>query len=163
MPLVTLDLWEYEIASLVGTKRTVAAQRYGRQHKVPQTVADDDLIRHICGAAAEIAVGKFLGRYPFMGEYDPALADVHPDIEVRQTKYATGGLIIRPGLDHAERPYVLVRGQPPVFEVVGWMKGRQAMQEQWKQNPDSRGAMFLVPAEALCTDFKIRKNGHDAD
>jgi hypothetical protein len=66
---------------------------------------------------------------------------------VRHTPYHTGKLAVL-DKDADDRPFVLVRGTPPKLEVVGWMFGKDAKQEHWRDSNKKRKP-FMVPSSEL--------------
>jgi hypothetical protein len=110
----------------------------------------------IQAAAAELAVAKALNRYWVAGVNTYTMPDVGRNIEVRCTKYPNGKLAIR-DRDQDDRPFVLVRGIIPTFEIVGWIYARDAKQEQWKEAM-TWGEAYMVPEDAL-RPFPLKPNG----
>ena len=79
----------------------------------------------ISGCLGEIAVGRWLDRYPFSLFKERKQGDVG-EFEVRATGHATGRLLISPD-DNSERKYLLVT--IPTWEkaiIHGWMWGYEA-------------------------------------
>lgn len=73
--------------------------------------------------------------------------------QVRHTLRPDGGLIVK-RTDRADARFVLVIGQLPVFNVIGWIDGADAMQDRfWR--PDFAVPAFLVP------QTQLRKFGRD--
>lgn len=103
---------------------------------------------HIEGAAAEMAYCKARGVYWSAGVNTFKAADVGRKVQIRSTKLKDGCLIVRES-DHDDHYYVLVVGQIPTFEVVGWMLGRDAKRPEWKRSPEGREEAFFVPQNKL--------------
>jgi hypothetical protein len=151
---VTLTWFEHELAAFCGVMRIVESLRMGLKHL---DWSGDQNLNDIQSAGAEMAVAKVLNRYWCAGVNAFKDPDVGRNIEVRCTKYANGKLAIRER-DNNDRPFVLVRGSLPTFEVVGWIYARDAKQEQWKNDPNGDGEVYMVPETAL-RSFPLKPNG----
>src|SRR5262245_42023430 len=151
---VTLDWYELMLATACGGLREFEAQRLGAQHDPPLDANGRGETNHVVGACAELAVAKFLHSYWFAGINCFGEPDVWPNVEVRYTFKKDGGLFVRQR-DKDDRPYVLVRGAIPRFEIVGWIMGRDAKQECWYR-VTHRGPCYIVSASVLCTEFPLR-------
>lgn len=107
-----------------------------------------------CGA--EMAVAKAFGMYwnTYPGEFRELPGDV-ANLEVRSTKHVNGCLIVH-NRDKDDRPFVLVRGTMPRYEVAGWIMGVQAKKSKWIRKIRKRSAYF-VPADELhsLADLKV--------
>lgn len=142
---VRLSWAELRSAAVIGVERHVRAmarQRVARYDQ-PANVWHDDIV----GALGELVVAKATGRYPSL--FDGAL-DYGGDVgryEVRTTEHDHGCLIVHPH-DADRSPFVLVRGTPPVFRVIGWMLGGEAKRDEWWRT-DVRHPAYFVPATAL--------------
>jgi len=143
---VTLTWSEYHLAVYCGALRILeSAKMKAKDHKVER---GDPVDNDVQAAAAEMAAGKALNQYWGAGVNTFRQPDIGRNIEVRRTPYPNGKLRVAPK-DRDDRPFVLVRGTVPDFEVVGWIYGRDAKQECWKGNPHNDGDVYLVPQEAL--------------
>lgn len=89
---------------------------------------------------AELAVARWLaeqGRGGHWNEGDPLRADVDMDIQVRNSEYMDAPLWIympdgrRKG-DRPDHRFVLAPGRLPAFRIVGWLTGRDCMQDEWR-------------------------------
>jgi len=147
-PLIaTLSWHEVAIASQVGIRRHLAAlvanraNGYGRGD-------DDGWSDHIEGVCGELAVAKALGVYwtPTVDTFKSG-GDVG-DWQVRTRRRADYELLIRDD-DADEAPFILVRGRVPLFEVVGWIRGRDGKRDEWRHAHGGRPPAYFVPAEAL--------------
>lgn len=78
----------------------------------------------INGALAEVAFCKWRNKY--WSGVTGLRANDAPDAEVRWTKHEGNGGLIVYDHDKDEAIYVLMDGGPPVFNVVGFMRGREA-------------------------------------
>ncbi len=142
---VSLSWFEYHWAVFCATLRIVESTR--QQAKAIEWNGDREQ-NDIQAAGAEIAVAKALNQYWCGGVNAFRQPDVGLNIEVRRTKYPKGKLAVRPR-DHDDRPFVLVRGAIPEFEVVGWIYGFEAKQDRWKEDPHGEGEVYMVPDEVL--------------
>jgi hypothetical protein len=146
MHRITLTWFEQQLAGIVGVIRGADSVRRGA--RVALFSGDNDEENEIQSSQAEYAVAKALNRHFVGGVNAPELPDVSRMIEVRWTKYSTGHLILREK-DCDDRPYVLVCGTSPTFEIVGWMLGADAKQEKWWCNPNNNGWCWYVPQAEL--------------
>ncbi len=140
---IKLEWCEYLYAAFVGLMREAEGYRNANAKRLYNGA--DEIVTHVQGAMAEIAVAKVLNLYWGGGVNAFATPDVGRKTEVRYTEYNTGKLLIR-HKDTDDRPFVLVRGRPPNLEVVGWMRGRDAKQDEfWVEEATA----FMVPADKL--------------
>lgn len=98
----------------------------------------------VSGAIAEYAFAKYAKIF-----WAPSINTFkEPDVgifQVRSTSYKNGQLIIQKN-DRDNDPYVLLRGAYHNWEVAGWMRGKDAKQDQyWKEEKNS----YWVPATDL--------------
>lgn len=151
MPLqVTLTPDEVYLAALTGIRRRVDSQRInlndwaGRNDISPNRWDDE-----IEGASGEVAVAKAFGMY-----WDGSVNNFHnrPDLgphEVRTTTLSDGSLIYRRH-EPPDLKYILVVGRSPVYTIIGWLTGHEAMaNDQWLRNPGGRRPAWFVPQHAL--------------
>lgn len=103
-----------------------------------------------------MAVAKFLCRYWLAGINTFKDPDVAPNIEVRRNTYPEGRSLLKvKPTDPDARRYVLVRGQMPTFEIVGWIWGHEAKRPEWLKNYHDYGEVYYVPEAALHLEFKL--------
>ena len=140
---IELTTHEYLTAALIGFSRSYAAAFRGQRDKFP--VGGDRYRNDIEGAAAELAGGRGLSVY-WPGFVDPGREefDLPGWGEVRWSARRDACLIVRQA-DDPERRYLLVTGQFGVYELRGWLYGREARRAEWERH---RGAWF-VPQSAL--------------
>lgn len=100
----------------------------------------------IQGALAELAFSKAFklkwDRTTWGGRYDVG------KFQVRSTKHLNGCLLIRKN-DEDEDNYVLVIDQCPKFEIIGWLRGKDAKKNKWIRIPNNRPPAWFVPQEYL--------------
>ncbi len=68
--------------------------------------------------------------------------------EVRGTKYKNGRLILHP-TDKDNAIYILVVGQVPTFNLVGWIAGKNGKQDKFLDDPVGGRLAYFVPQEEL--------------
>lgn len=147
---VRLTPGECRVAAFVGVLRQTDAVLGGRKHVSggEERIIDPEWT-HVQGVAAELAVAKLTNRFPrFNLPLVAGTPDVGHSIEVRRNTRTSGRLVIRPN-DPEDRIYVLVRGEYPLFDVVGWIRGADGKREEWLDNPYNNWPAYFIPAEAL--------------
>tara|TARA_Y100000310_G_scaffold130328_2_gene129520 strand:+ start:3873 stop:4388 length:516 start_codon:yes stop_codon:yes gene_type:complete len=147
MSVVKLESGEVEMAVSVGCRRRIKAIEGGFSGKAGVGPGTWDM--DVEGAAAELAFCKDRGVY-WPGSLDSFKApDAGGKFQIRQSKYKTGKLIVRPK-DRPGDTYVLVTGRIPTFYVCGYIDGVSAMQEGfWQDLKNGRPPMWFVPQRAL--------------
>ena len=151
---ITLEHYEYAMASEVGRMRMLSSLRKGSKHKYGMT--KQGWTEHIEGAGAEVAVAKHLGLY-WSGSVDTYKSepDVGDDIEVRWRSQRHWDLLVRPD-DPEDRFYVLVVGFCPVYTIIGGMWGWEAKRDEWLQAHGGRPKAWFVPQNELNTIWGSR-------
>ena len=145
---VTLTWLEVELAAEHGLRRHLSSLQDNRRPHA--AMKDGDEWRtHIVGAIGELAFAKVMGRYyPFTIDTFKRVGDVG-FYEVRTRCHPRYELIVRDE-DRDDRPFVLVRGVIPTFDVVGWCWGGEAKRHQeWKKNHGDRVPAYFVPDQFL--------------
>ncbi len=146
MTSVTLTPAELRMAALVGLERQLEA--------LSQSLPDrhgyegEGWNIHIEGAAGELALAKWLGRY-WDGSVNTFQSggDVG-EIQVRTRSKEDYDLLVRPG-DKEDAVFVLVIGKAPRFRVVGWIRGADAKRPEWLRAYGGRAEAYFVPQHAL--------------
>jgi hypothetical protein len=142
--LVKLTTMEMLIATSLGTARHM--QSVSRTPTRGQS-KESSLDSHILGAMGEIAAAKAMGIYPGFTINNFDGPDMGIDIQVRTSR--RDKLIIAPH-DKADQKYVLVTGNAPNMNVVGWIWGNDAKDDIWMFDPhNNRPPAYFVPSEAL--------------
>ena len=110
---------------------------------------------HIIAAMAEMAVCKALGMY-----WDGSVGTFHvsdiPDqpIEVRWS--TSGYLKVRKDDHHVI--LVKVEGLPPTFQLIGWMRSKDAKAAKYLSDPNNRGVpAYFVPTNELRPMSQLRE------
>lgn len=142
----TLSQAEMLIAAQAGCLRRIAAVKHHRQHNngVPTI---DMWGMDIEGAAAELVVAKWLGKYWNSVADDPT--QLEGDVgryQVRHTRRIDGRLILH-DKDKNDAVFVLVVGQYPNYYICGWTDGATGKQQQYWRNGERPA--FFVPQYAL--------------
>ena len=142
MIVVTLTKAEAMRAVMIGgarhLRRLDTPDRYDRPDDPISAWGED-----IESVAGEMVVARFLNVY-----YQPKDEPDHDDVrglQVRQTTYKTGHLILHPDDD---LPAVLVIGVIPRFAIVGWIEPHHGKRERfWRA--DIARPCFMVPQSEL--------------
>ena len=145
--IVELTKVEMFVASQAGCMRRINSicnslpEPYGTPDR---SLFDNDV--DSCGA--EMAVAKAFGVYwnTFPVDFRDLPGDV-ANVEVRSTKHLNGHLIVH-DRDKDDRPFVLVRGTMPKYELAGWIMGKDAKQSCWIRKA-RKGHAYFVPADQL--------------
>lgn len=121
----TLDLEEqdrvYRVAARVARRYEEGKDERGRRAVMkfvqPGRSIEDVVVQ---GLGAELAVASYLG-LPW-NEGKRTKADVGHNVEVRQTRYEDGLLVLK-SFDHLERVFILAVGHFPTYRLAGWIRG----------------------------------------
>ena len=147
---VTLSLLDYLNAVEVAVARMrQSAQRGHNAANVRQRTWLTRLSNDVCGAAAELAVARWLG-IPWsksVGTFHRE-ADVGEDIDVRHTERHDGRLVLR-RQDHPYRQFVLVTGTPPNMVLQGHCRAEEVMVPEFWCDPNGFGGAWFVPLSRL--------------
>jgi len=143
--VIMLTPSEIQIAAAVGVARFTENIRTRRYEG--HGLSDHPLHVHVDGACGEAAFAKARGVY-----WNGDIGDMYaPDVDgwqVRTTRLNDGRLIVR-AIDADDARFVLVRGQCPRFQIVGWILGRLAKSPEWLCSPNGRPPAYFVPSSAL--------------
>jgi hypothetical protein len=158
---VTLEWNEQLFAYCQGMMcRLEAIRKASRNRRSNADQGDmEAIVIHLDASGAEVAVSKFLNRFWRMGVNSYRGPDVGMHIEVKHTPRPDWALLIPKKNADPDRFYVLVRGTMPDYSIVGWIRGKDAMQEKWIRNPNDDGPCYIVPEEFLNDDFQQVKKG----
>jgi hypothetical protein len=142
---VRLTNQEMMTAALIGIMRQVSSLRREDGHGFD---GEDGWTIHIEGACGEMATAKALGRY-----FEPTLntfkaPDLGANIQVRTRSKNHYDLLIRND-DNLDNIFVLVTGRAPLFEVRGYLRGHDAIKDEWVKTYGGRPAAWFVPQAAL--------------
>lgn len=145
----TLSQVEMQLACQAGCMRRLIAIQKGCKDKTPFGQTQDYWSADIEGAAAELVVAKWLGKY-WSGVASDAFQDLEGDVgkfQVRHTTRRDGSLIIR-NRDKNEAIFILVVGVYPTYTITGWITGEDAKQERFLRGAP-HPAYFVPQADLL--------------
>jgi hypothetical protein len=145
---VALSWYELLYAAQVGMQRTLRSVARGSNDRAHSNSEQRLWTESIEGAAGELAFAKWAGLY-WSGSIDTFTKE--PDVgpyHVRTRSKDWYDMIVRPH-DADDEPYVLVIGKSPNFQVIGWLYGREAKQEQWKDTKGGGNPAYFVPKAEL--------------
>lgn len=142
---IALEKHELRIAGMVAVERRLASMGVmDDQHGYDGTNAFEQEFQ---SAAAEVAFAKGMDSF-----YDGSVNTFkRPDVgrfQVRHTSLPDGKLIVRRN-DPDQDIFVLVTGSAPEFEIVGGIRGQDAMKEEYRQSPNGRPPAWFVPQDKL--------------
>lgn len=150
---VTLTWSEVEQAAVAAVHREIIARAdgLGDAHGFSHDRERWDV--QIEGCAAEVAVARTLGYYwtPWARHYTGVRADVGNDVQVRLRRgdQPDPHLLLHK-TDPVAHRYVLVGGSIPTFRLFGWIRGVEALRDQYWGDPRSTGRpAYWVPAADL--------------
>ena len=148
--IVKLTKTEAQTAAFVGVERRLT-NRYkevGAKDYVKEVQFDlGGFERDIQAAAAEQAFAKARNKYWDYSVNTFKKPDVG-DVQIRHTVRSSGKLIVRPD-DSDEEIFVLVTGEIPEFTIRGYMRGCEAKQDQFIDNPGGGKPCWMVPQDNL--------------
>ena len=129
---VTLTLDEQKLAEETGVAREALRRRRGKAVATPKDRGGSWNERNAQGALAEYALAKHLNvlqkwltEQAYSEEHWLITSDVGKNIQVRSTKYASGGLTAY-DTDPDEAVFVLAVVVEPSIDFIGWTYGRLA-------------------------------------
>lgn len=155
-----LDRYQARLAEFVGDARWKILKASGRPQKYGSPV--DPRAKYVLGAMAEKAASMLLNmKWHDVEENFINIPDVGDNVQVRQTEYENGHLLIH----HDANPddvYLLALGTNP-FRFKGWIEARDGMINDCeqiaqrllaKEPPERRDGRFLVPQYLLnCSEI----------
>jgi hypothetical protein len=144
---VKLTFDEFFHAALVGVTRQIDNLRNRRVNRYGAT--DDEAWRlHIEGAAGEMAVAKYIGKFWSGNLGNLRAADVGDHLQVRTRAGGYTSLILHPS-DPDDDIFVLVMGRAPSFCLQGWLRGGQGKHQSYWRDPAGGRPAFFVPLDVL--------------
>lgn len=171
MPVtVTLTPWQYKACVDCAAARMATSNEAGWDHaSTYRRTYLERTAEEIVGVCGELAAARALNVfwYPSVNTFH-AVSDLPGGIEVRSTTKTTGrvSLIVRDN-DPVDRVYVLVTGEPPDMNVVGWISGADARSDEFRCNPNGDRPAWFVPvsrlapinvlAEDIITDREVQR------
>lgn len=145
--VIVLTPVEAAMAGAVGSIRHGMSVKDGRRDRHGLKADDDGLSHHILGAAGELAVAKLLGRY-WGGDVNSFKRPDVGNLQVRTRSKHEWDLIIRED-DNPADAFVHVTGSPTRLIVHGWIRGRDGMLDEFRQNHGGRPPAWFVPRRVL--------------
>ena len=147
MIAVRLDPAEALRVVIVGAQRQLASVYAGR---TPGHRFDGDpWAAHIEGAAGEYAAAKALGiHWPGHVDAFDQVPDLAPQPWDVRTAAPGRRLIVHPE-DPDDRLSILVLGSMPDYQVVGYMRNRDAKDRRWWDDPAGGRPAYFIPADRL--------------
>ena len=156
--IIALSAMELFTASMIGVGRQIKSLQSGRADNHGMK-SDMGFHYHIIGACGEAVVAKFMG-YFWLGSVDSFKA---PDVGAYQVRTSSRDyLIIRKG-DRDEEIFVGVRKINDLqYELLGWIIGACAKQNEFLQSPADRPPAWFVPKQRLNSIDKLggKANGN---
>jgi hypothetical protein len=153
---VTLNKHEMAFAAHVGETRQRDA--VARKLKPKYGMTSDPLQAHIDGARGEYAFCKAWNIHWPATVNNFSGADVGDKVQIRTRMNNRYELYVRP-LDNEKHIWVLMRANPPHYEYVGWMYGRDAKKDEWLKTHGNRPPAHFVPNEEL--EYELPKEVFD--
>jgi len=142
---ITLAPNEMTTAALVGASRALESKTRGLKDR--HGFSGGCWETQIEGAAGEMAAAKAMGLY-WDGSVNAFRKPDLPGIQVRTRSQHGYDLIVRPD-DSPDDLYVLVTGKMPEYQIHGWIRGSDAMQDRWLKEHGDRPPAYFVPQDAL--------------
>lgn len=144
MHVINLTPSELYIAAQAGAIRRITSLKEGHNHfKHQPEDKGHPWDWDIEGAAAEMALAKFLGLYWGADNRSFKLPDVH-NIQVRSTTRPDGCMIVRKNDDPRYR-YVLIVGREGEYRLAGWRSGKWCK----SQPKHYRNGCWWIPQDEL--------------
>lgn len=165
MPSIKVSMTEFETThgAMIGIAQNIVSMFAKRKHRWNPKRCDrcgqprGGWRSNIEGKIGEMAFCKGFHLYwtPILNTFKKFGDQWGVEIKTRSLDHYQ--LFVRPD-DHDDRPYVLVRGETPSFEIVGWMMGRDAKHEEWLKDHGNEGKpAYFVPDRYLSDDWaKLR-------
>lgn len=151
MHKVQLEWHEQVVANFVAEKKQEESEKRKHKNKHGCTMSSEEsLAVGIQSVGAEMAVAKLIDKYWVPGINTFKGPDVSFDIQVRYTR--TKFLIVRPA-DSDNEWFYMVTGKMPNYQVWGYIFGKDAKQEKYKDAPRNRPPAYFVPKGALYDVF----------
>jgi len=138
MTRINLTRWEYDDALREAHRRVTNYDTLGIEHEFIQGNID---YRNVLGVCGEYAVSKWLGiPLKTVDVWEPGMADIDDDIEVRTTDYTAPRYMVIRGNAHLERRFVLVQKVPKMgyhYDILGWCYGEDAVEHGRYEKPNT--------------------------
>jgi len=158
--IIKLSPEECHLAVLIASTRQTSAALKRLRDSVDEKSWLDSFLTHFYGCVGEIAAAKAL-RVPWPAWIDrfTSVSDLETHIEVRHRVKDEHELIIRPD-DGKNKYYVHTSGYPERVTIHGFILGKDAMKDEYKQRHGGKRVAYFVPKEALKPAELLRKAIH---
>jgi hypothetical protein len=106
---------------------------------------------HLLGAAGEMAVASYLGLKEFLYKETEAKrgsCDLPGNIDVKTRSRHSYDLIVQKN-EHPDKKFVLVTIQDKKTVIHGWIRGKDAMKQEYWSDPAGGRPAYFVPKTAL--------------
>lgn len=146
---IVLDDEEMEHTAVVAVRRQMNKIRLNRPNRDGET-DEGKWDRDVEGAGAEEAFSKWKNLH-WSGAYGAMFAsgDVGA-IEIRQTAWPNGALMVRQHQAGGDRIYVLATGRIPTFNFRGWAYGDEVkVPDHWADPTHRQRWAFFMPQKNL--------------
>ena len=115
--------------------------------------AENDWQMHVEGCLGEMAVAKYLDRFWHGAVGIPHHGDIG-SIEVRTSNHETARLIVH-DRDLSDSVFILVTGLNGLYNIRGWIKGKEAKQRRFWSDPAGGRPAYFVPKSELIEIEKL--------
>lgn len=171
----SLSAVEIAFDEFVAQRRMKDVRAHHRENRAALATGDDEMSNHVVGAHGEHAFAKWLGvertasrKFGVCSECHCYVGTVNTfksegdvgSYQVRTRRYGAARLIVRtddkdsdvfvlvlPGVTDVEK--VINPSVHRTWRMVGWIRGGDAKQYEWRDDPRGRGAAYFVPHNAL--------------
>jgi len=140
---IRLSQLEMEFADRVAEERYKECFRGRPTRGQPM---EPSMYHHKMGSYAEFAAARVLNLYPGFTVNNFTGPDLEPNIEIRS---APKGRLILSDQDQPFRKFILVLGEAPILEVVGWIWGYEGQKPEFIFAANGRPPAYFVPRESL--------------
>ena len=163
MKTITLTADEIDQGVALGIGRHQAARKGGRPDLL--VTATPALENDIVSMCAEIAVAKLFG-VPFDDRIALPDEQLPPhdlvvdglSVDVKNTTLRQGNLIVAGWKKQDRIAYLLSRGEPPTFEIVGYMLGRDIQTK--RTFPSGKTSWFVHADDLIPVERLLRGENH---
>ena len=130
---IILNACDQALCISMRDERIKSNRKAGRRMQIVTRNAAHDLEVNMDGVGGEVSFCKMVNIYPDTSlKPDSGWDLIHPtlgSIDVKQTRYKTGNLIIRPNQHHKIQPdvYALMVGTFPNYRFAGWISSEVAL------------------------------------
>jgi hypothetical protein len=147
--MVVIDMSPTDITMAVneGTSRYIFNRMRRNSNRGAAPTWVEQVSREVSGCLGEIAIARWLDKFPFSLFEDRKLGDVGA-FEVRTTAYETGRLLITKDDDPMAKFLLVTLPKWDCAHSVGWLHGYEAQQDQYWDS-HMRIPTYAVPQSEL--------------